>query len=160
MQKPEDRRKVGIASKIFRDTVGPGPNNKVLKGDSPTAGMRKAENPLTGELQFLKTKATRKVTPEESAALYKEYYSSNFSMAELALKYDLTRNQVAGACSNHYVDRKSVMAISGRGGQNGVDENSWDHVLFEPWAKRKERRAQEKRATLAAAQKTQKEIKA
>ena len=99
MQPKSLKRKVGwFAPKNFRHSEVA----KAAKAAAIEAGVTTntytAVNPVTKKLEPLRLKANRKIKGAERDAIKKEYYSSNYSMSELALKYDLTRNQVASAC--------------------------------------------------------------
>jgi len=153
MQPKELKRKTGwTAPKNFRNTE----EAKAAKAAAVKAGVATntymAVNPVTKKLEPLLLKATRRLTGAEQFEIKKEYYSSNYSMSEIALKYGLTRNQVASAChvtgdleeiAPDKVKWKSSTKTPGR---------TWDTYLFESWEDRKKRRAKEKAAALAKQQ--------
>jgi len=154
MQPKELKRKVGwVVPKNFRHSEEAKAAKAAAVKEGVATNTYMAVNPVTKKLEPLLLKANRKIRGEERDAIKKEYYSSNLSMSEIALKYDLTRNQVASACHTS-VEVTDVLAHKIRTHAK-TGESSWDKVVFESWEDRKKRRAKEKAKALANADRPQ-----
>ena len=156
MQPKELKRKTGwVAPKNFRNTE----EAKVAKAAAVKAGVATntymAVNPVTKKLEPLLLKATRRLTGAEQFKIKKEYYSSNYSMSEIALKYGLTRNQVASAC--HVAGELDTVNPDKAKVKESIKSlgKTWDTALFESWEDRKKRRAKEKAKALTNADRPQ-----